>query len=414
MTTTFYLFSNLFHIYAMYMFSNTFFEKKKLNKLSETMLYLLYYVLNSCAYLFYQNWILNIFSNIIPYLGITLLYKSNICRKITAVVTSCVMAIVCDTIAVAFSGFLKINSMFFDQGFVSNIIFLASINLITHLFFRKNDLYDSMPIMYYITVIFVPLGSIIIGYFVAKRLDAISLITSVIILLINIDVFYMYDSLIDMFSSKQEKNLIQNQNEAYQNQLRLMQQSQMTMRCLKHDMNNHILKMQDLLVNEKYTELKNYLFDTKQYIDSDNRIIDSGNEFVDSILNYKLNRLYSMNVDSDFDVSIPSSLGISSFDMNVIISNLVDNSLEALELLSDTEKKKISIKISYKQGYVKIVIGNTFDGILPNKVNTKKQDHINHGIGLKSVERVAEKYGGILKTEIFDKWFEASVLIYEK
>lgn len=414
MTTTFYLFSNLFHIYAMYMFSNTFFEKKKLNKLSETMLYLLYYVLNSCAYLFYQNWILNIFSNIIPYLGITLLYKSNICRKITAVVTSCVMAIVCDTIAVAFSGFLKINSMFFDQGFVSNIIFLASINLITHLFFRKNDLYDSMPIMYYITVIFVPLGSIIIGYFVAKRLDAISLITSVIILLINIDVFYMYDSLIDMFSSKQEKNLIQNQNEAYQNQLRLMQQSQMTMRCLKHDMNNHILKMQDLLVNEKYTELKNYLFDTKQYIDSDNRIIDSGNEFVDSILNYKLNRLYSMNVDSDFDVSIPSSLGISSFDMNVIISNLVDNSLEALELLSDTEEKKISIKISYKQGYVKIVIGNTFDGILPNKVNTKKQDHINHGIGLKSVERVAEKYGGILKTEIYDKWFEASVLIYEK
>lgn len=414
MTTAFYLFSNLFHIYAMYMFSNAFFDKKKLNKATEIILYLLYYVLNSCAYLFYQNWILNIFSNILPFFAITLLYKSDIYRKLIAVVTSCVMAIVCDTIAVAFSGYLKINSMFFNQGFVSNIIFLASINLITHLFFRKSDLDDSVPIMYYITVIFVPLGSIIIGYFAAKSLDVISLITSIIILLINIDVFYMYDSLIDMFSSKQEKKLIQNQNEAYQNQLKLMQQSQMTMRCLKHDMDNHILKMQDLLVNERYTELEHYLSDTKQYIDSDNKIIDSGNEFVDSILNYKLNKLCSMNVDSDFDISMPSNVGISCFDINVILSNLVYNSLEALELVPDAEQKKMSMKISYKQGYVKIVIGNTFDGILPNKVKTKKQDHINHGIGLKSVERVVEKYGGILKIETLDKWFEASVLIYEK
>ena len=123
MTTAFYLFSNLFHIYAMYMFSNAFFDKKKINKATEIILYMFYYSLNSCAYLFYQNWILNIFSNILPYFAITLLYKSGIYRKIISVVISCVLAIVCDTVVVTFSGYLNIHSMFFDQGFVSNIIF---------------------------------------------------------------------------------------------------------------------------------------------------------------------------------------------------------------------------------------------------------------------------------------------------
>lgn len=44
----------------------------------------------------------------------------------------------------------------------------------------------------------------------------------------------------------------------------------------------------------------------------------------------------------------------------------------------------------------------------------EKNDEINHGIGLKSVQNIAEKYGGILKTDVADNWFETSVIMYEK
>ena len=44
----------------------------------------------------------------------------------------------------------------------------------------------------------------------------------------------------------------------------------------------------------------------------------------------------------------------------------------------------------------------------------RKNDEINHGIGLKSVQNIAEKYGGILKTNVADNWFETSVIMYEK
>ncbi len=414
MTTAFYLFSNLFHIYAMYLFSNVFFDKKNINKALEILLYGVYYSLNSCAFLLYHNWLLTLLSNLLPFLGITFLYKSQISKKITATVAIYIVAMACDIFVMAIQNLLGINSMFFSEGFVSNIVFLTAINFITHFFFKKENVYAKLSIMYYITFLFVPLGSIIIGYFVAVNLNAVSLISSVILFLINADIFYLYDSLIAMLSQKHENKLIEQQNEAYQNQLNLMQQSQLTIRCLKHDMDNHILKMQDLLNKADYEQLKTYLSDTRAYIDIESKIIDSGNETVDSILNYKLPKLNSMNVEKNYKITLPQSLWVSSFDMNIVLGNLIDNSIEALAQLPVDEYKKFKINISYQQGYIRIIIGNTFDGVVIEGKRTNKKDNLNHGIGLKSVEKAVEKYGGLLKTEISDKWFEASVILYEK
>ena len=119
-------------------------------------------------------------------------------------------------------------------------------------------------------------------------MDIVSLICSVIILLINVDMFYLYDNLINLFSEKYENDIIEQQNKAYLNQLHLMQESQMKIRFLKHDMKNHIINMQSLLSAEKYDQLKDYLAETNDYIYSNNVIIDSGNETIDSVLNYKL------------------------------------------------------------------------------------------------------------------------------
>lgn len=193
-----------------------------------------------------------------------------------------------------------------------------------------------------------------------------------------------------------------------------MQESQLKIRCLKHDMDNHLIKMQDLLEQQKYSELNKYLSGAKQSIDTDVGIIDSGNESVDSILNYKLAQIKSMNVDTEYEVSVPENLGISLFDINIVLGNLVDNAIEALKAVREDESKKLIIKINSKQGYFKIYIANTFDGIVPADGSSRKGDNFNHGLGLKSVLKTVEKYGGMLKTDTNGKMFEISVIMYEK
>lgn len=414
MTTLFYLFSNVFHIYATYQFSNVFLQKKKESTKSDIVLFTLYYIINSCAYLLFGNWIINLLSNFVPYCLIAIYHKNKFIYSIGSSFILCAVLIVLDTLVVAIQSVLNIHSIFFEQGFVSNIVMVAFVNIVSHSFFKKNQLNVSLPVMYYITVIIIPFVSIIIGYLTAVKLNIVSLICSVIILLINVDMFYLYDNLINLFSEKYENKLIEQQNKAYLNQLHLMQESQMKIRFLKHDMKNHIINMQSLLSAEKYDQLKDYLAETNDYIYSNNVIIDSGNETIDSVLNYKLAPLENNSVEKSYHVVLPEQILISSFDLNIVICNLIDNALEALSLLGENDEKKITIDIVYKQGYIKILVGNSFDGIIHKDKRTRKNDEINHGIGLKSVQNIAEKYGGILKTDVADNWFETSVIMYEK
>lgn len=414
MSTAFYLVSNFFHIYAVYVFSNSFFSKKSTNKALEAFLFLLYYVINSVAYLLFENWIITILSNILPLFAITFIYKSSLARKITATVTIYMVEMACDIIVMTIMSLLKTDSMFFKEGFVTSIVILAVVNTIMHLFIDKEKAYTDLPFSYYITVLLIPLGSIVIGYYVAVGLDTKSLICSIILLLINVDVYYLYARLIKMFTDKRQKELIEKQNLAFQNQLDIMRQSQLKIRCLKHDMDNHILNMSDLLSKGEYSKLKEYLNKTKDYTDIDDKIIESGNEDIDSILNYKLQNIQKLNVKTNYDVVVPGKMTIDQFDLSIVVDNLLDNAIEALEALPYDENKQLTISIRHMNGYLKMLFGNTFDGIIIENKKTKKSDSINHGLGLKSVQMIVEKYGGIIKTNNQNKWYEVSVILYEQ
>lgn len=413
MDTAFYLFSNLFHIYAVYMFSNIFFDKNKVGKLKELLLYLAYYAINSFAYICFGNWFFNLFTNFFLFFLITFIYKSSVLKKAAASFITNAVIMICDLIVSAVMTTFNINSMFFSKGFVSGILFIAAIQLTDRFFSFKNDVYVNFSAAYYTATLFVPMGSIMIGCFLAKDLNLMSLISSIVLLLINMDFNYLFDSVIKMFSEKHEKELIAKQNQAYKNQLNLTLRSQTAIRCIKHDMENHILRMQYLLSKGKYEELKEYLSQTKNYIDFNSNIIESGNESIDSVLNYKLAKLKDMDVETKYDFVISKDLSISSFDMNIVIGNLIDNALEALERMEEDSKRKLSVSIRSRAGYVKIIIGNSFDGVIPGKGKTRKSDKINHGIGLKSVENIVEKYGGLLDTRIKDNWFEVCAILYE-
>lgn len=186
MTTIFYLFSNVFHIYATYQFSNVFLQKKKESAKSDIVLFTLYYIINSCAYLLFGNWIINLLSNFVPYCLIAIYHKNKFIYSIGSSFILCAVLIVLDTLVVAIQSVLNIHSIFFEQGFVSNIVMVAFVNIVSHSFFKKNQLNVSLPVMYYITVIIIPFVSIIIGYLTAVKLNIVSLICSVIILLINV------------------------------------------------------------------------------------------------------------------------------------------------------------------------------------------------------------------------------------
>ena len=412
--TAFYLLSNIFHVYSMFLFSKLIFDRSDTNRIAEIAAYAAYYAINSVVFLTNHNWLLNILSNILPYFCITFMYKCSLLKRFASTFGMSIFTIGVDILIMTAQNLLKIHSLFFELGFVTNIFLTTTISIAIRFKKKSKEKYPEPPALYYISIISVPICSIILGYFSAQSLNVASIVSAVIILLINVDVLYLYDSLAEMFFKKQENELIKTQNRAYLNQISIMQESQLKIRCLRHDMNNHIHKMQDMLDSGNYQELDEYLSDTKQAIAVDRNIINSGNDTVDSILNYKLTQIKSMNVKTEYDVLLPESIGISAFDINIVLGNLLDNAIEALRYVSNDKVKELKIKIEIKQGYMKIYIANTFDGIIMHDNITRKEDSVNHGLGLKSVSQTVDKYGGLLKTVPNGTLFEASAIMYEK
>lgn len=410
MQTLFYLFSNLFHIYGMYMFANVFFQERSRSRKLEAALYTAYFAINSGAYLLFHNWAITLASNILPFFAITFLYKEGMIRRVLNVAAIYAITMGCDVLVMTLQNMMHIESAVFSEGFATSLVIIAAADLSNKCLHMKKDILGRTPAMYYVTLLFVPLGSIFIAYFAAKGLNAVSLITAVILLLINIDIFYLYDNVIDLFSERCEKEVMESQNKAIQNQLEVVQQSQLRIRCLKHDMDNHFLRLKDLIEKEKYAEALEYLETVKSSTAADKKLIDSGNDLIDSMLNYKLARLHD-NIEQKYDIVVPKDLSFTEFDLNVIIGNLADNVLEALEQLPADEPKKLEISIRYKQGYLKVYFGNTFDGIMPED-GSRKRDHENHGLGLKSVERIVHKYGGDMRAKVSDNWYEISLIMY--
>lgn len=59
--------ANIFHIYAVYQFSQLLFQKKPNRKLLEFILYFLYFQINSFCFVYFHSIIWNVLSNLIPF-----------------------------------------------------------------------------------------------------------------------------------------------------------------------------------------------------------------------------------------------------------------------------------------------------------------------------------------------------------
>lgn len=104
------------------------------------------------------------------------------------------------------------------------------------------------------------------------------------------------------------------------------------------------------------------------------------------------------------DVNLPEKLNVSSFDMTIILGNLMDNAIEALK---HSERKLLKIKIQFNKGIIRIDIENTYD-----PEYKKKDDGREHGIGLLSVENTLRKYHGKLDSYPEESKYHTTAVFY--
>ncbi|MDD3172881.1 MAG: ATP-binding protein, partial [Herbinix sp.] len=132
-----------------------------------------------------------------------------------------------------------------------------------------------------------------------------------------------------------------------------------------------------------------------------------------SILNYKLQNAKANGIKATIEAKIPEQLNVKSFDIAIIMGNLLDNAIEAVSKLEND--KEITIRINFRKNTLYIHVNNTYNGTVlykNNKISTSQTDKSHHGIGLNNIEEVIKKYNGTMEIHHTSNNFIVDILIY--
>lgn len=234
---------------------------------------------------------------------------------------------------------------------------------------------------------------------------------------INIIIFNLYLKL------SKEKEL-EKHNTVYEQQLELcnrhIYENETIMkdfRNARHNLKQHFIVLIEMLEDKENKEASDYL---RKLIDTEVLrnvgISKTGNIVVDSLINAKYCIATKLDIKFEVVVHIPMQLPFHGADISVLLGNILDNAIEAAIKIPE-ENRYIKCFMRYENSVLIITVINAFSGKVlkgkDGKLITNKSDSGNHGIGLESVNKIANKYHGSAIIEIKEETFVIKVVLYD-
>lgn len=182
------------------------------------------------------------------------------------------------------------------------------------------------------------------------------------------------------------------------------------------DQKYHDLKHQIIAIRQESNQEKKeqYLDEMEERIRMYESEFRTGYHVLDILLNMK-NAMCSMK-HINFTCMAEGSLlrFMDTVDVCSIFGNALDNAIESVEKQEDVEKRLIRTAVYAKGQLIMIKFENYCEEppVLENGLpGTTKKNKNFHGYGLKSIDMIAQKYGGSMSINTENNWFVLKVLI---
>lgn len=211
-----------------------------------------------------------------------------------------------------------------------------------------------------------------------------------------------------------QRNLSENKNLWTQRQLQYEMSREniamITRKC--HDMKHQI---EALIQTESHSQRRrNFIEEVQDMIQVYDSDVHTGNEALDTILMEK--GLYCKVHHIDWTCVADGKLleFMDVVDLFTVMGNALDNAVESVEKRDKDQYKSIGVRVWKKDLFAVIQVENSFDGELKMKDGlplTSKADKENHGIGIRSIKSIVEKYQGIVSVRVRDGNFVLTILL---
>lgn len=195
-------------------------------------------------------------------------------------------------------------------------------------------------------------------------------------------------------------------------------------RRLRHEMRNHMMNIKGLITREQYGEVETYMEELDAAVQKLDFTYSTGNPVCDVIINEKYMEARRFRIAMEVTFVWQETENISVFDFGILLSNLLDNAIEACRKVSE-EKRFIHLSLKRRAPFLLLEVKNPYDGSLvwdeqrKLPLSTKNSDGgqetlAEHGLGLKNVEQIADQYFGGIQIEADEGVFCITVMLQAK
>ena len=315
---------------------------------------------------------------------------------------------------------IKVSDVAFLGSIISKIVLFAILKIIrskVHI----TDLED-IGFRYWISLLILPSCSIVLIYNLytleykdAEYVHLSSTISIFLILFLNVMFYNIYGRLSKTAELQKQNCIYEKQIELCKLHIQERAQMDVELREIQHNMKGHLICIKEYLDKKDEVALSTYLSGININFKDTRKICDTGNVVIDAIINTKYRECLKRNINFEIEIKIPCNNSFNNADLSVILENALENAVDATLKLPN-KQRYIKVNISFHHYNLLIEIKNSFDGNIKKSLDgrylTIKTDFKNHGIGLKSIERAASKYQGLVDPQILQNEFQLTILLY--
>ncbi|HGE5782494.1 TPA: sensor histidine kinase [Bacillus pseudomycoides] len=256
-----------------------------------------------------------------------------------------------------------------------------------------------------------------ISYFVTKKsfvyVNQVIVSSWIAFIIFGILTLFLIVLFFTNYEKEEEKKIIEFKNKILQEDFIKMRELYENNAKTYHDLNNHMTTLYKLIKDDKSEKALDYINNiSKPILSNYGRNIFTNNTIVDFVINNKMEIMKEEKIKNTIEVEIPQELKIADNDIVAVLSNLIDNAIEACQHIDRFDERWIKITMKKINEMIFLKIENSIliePKLLNNHFLTTKEDKKFHGWGLKSVVSIVNKYEGYIRYEYTHKSFDVVI-----
>ena len=251
---------------------------------------------------------------------------------------------------------------------LSRLILFVGLIILSRISTKKNnsvtaDMSDKEWIQFLIFPIFTICAVMLMTSSVIKSyhsdIIAIYYIIAIGLIVLNLVVFHLISEILENSRNMKEAEALRQQSIGQLELYNSMRENYNIQRQRTHEYKNQIVCMDMLMKKKDYSKLEDYIGNISDGLDAQLDMVDTNNDVVNAIFNAKYYEAIKNDVLVVLKINDLSDIKISDNDIVTILSNLLDNAIEAAKQC-DIGKRIVKIKMLYEDAVLSIAVSNSY------------------------------------------------------